>query len=441
MLALRARCLAAHPPVVTGFVIFCLALVRLSSFVHPGAEFPQNPEAIRIAISLAETGRYADPFYVSATGPTGHMAPVFPLLASALLRLSGPHWGFALQLTAVVCVALMLSLFPLAAHRLAMDWRTGALAAGLWLLATPILYPRFEAQLAALAYLALTLAAASVLARPSLPRAIGLGALCALALLILPTGLPVVAAFLLFVAASAPRRALAAAFITAAVLFPWLIRNRLALGAWVPLRTNFGLELEVSNNDCAAFSFRANFDSGCMPQRHPNTNLREALLVRNRGEVAYNREKLASALHWIRTHPARFLFLTSRRALAFWLPNDSSDFWASFLQPGYRLHGTMNLALLPVSLAGLAMLCRKAGGPAFLLASWLVFYPPVYYIVQADDRYRFPILWVEYLLGAYALLTLWRWICAAPVASRREQVSSRRPAPDSAAAQPLRRVR
>lgn len=389
-------------------MLFLIALLRLSVFVHRDAEFPQNPEAIRIAISLAETGRYADPFYVAATGPTGHLPPVFPFCAAALLRLSGPHWGFALQLAAAACVSLMLALLPWASQRLSMGWKTGVLAATLWLIATPPLYPRFEAALAAVAHLLVTVVAALFAFRPTLGRAAVFGAASALTLLIQPSPLFVLLTFSLLALPAARERLFVAAAVAAALLAPWLIRNRIALGAWVPIRTNMGLELAVSNNDCAQFSFRLNFDSGCMPQRHPNTNLHEALLVRHLGEVDYNRLKLQQALDWIRSHPQAFLELTARRFLAFWIPHESEDIWSTFRQPGFRLHSLMNLLLLPASLAGLFALYHRSPRKSLLLASWLALYPLVYYFVQSDDRYRFPILWVTYLLGSYGLLVLLR---------------------------------
>src|SRR5208283_3329804 len=45
-------------------------------------------ESLRIAISLARHGEFADP-YSLPTGPTAHTAPLYPALASALYRM----WG------------------------------------------------------------------------------------------------------------------------------------------------------------------------------------------------------------------------------------------------------------------------------------------------------------------------------------------------------------
>ncbi len=48
--------------------------------------------------------------------------------------------------------------------------------------------------------------------------------------------------------------------ITGAVVLPWTIRNHQKLGAWMFMRSNFGLELRVSNNNMAGATAQENKD-------------------------------------------------------------------------------------------------------------------------------------------------------------------------------------
>lgn len=389
-----------------GVLIFLVSIYRLSLFVNPNAGFPESPETIRTALALAYTGRFADPFYPLPTGPTAHVPPLFPAMAAALLKAADYRWGVVLQWAAVLKVSFLLSLFPVTAQRLGLGWASGLVAAVFWLMATPVLYPRFEAQLAALGSLLLTLAAANFLGAPSRRSAVLLGCAGAAAALTQPSCLPVIAAILALGAVAARRQAVLAALVFFALLVPWTVRNRLALGAWIPLRSNLGLELAVANADCAKFSFRLNYKEGCMRLMHPNVNPSEALLVREMGEAVYNRTRLAAAWSWIRSHPGTFASLTLRRVLAFWIPHENEDMLDEFRQPGFRLHRLFQWTLTPVSFAGLVLLWKASRTGAFLLGAWLALYPLVYYLLQADDRYRFPILWVSYLLGSYFLMRL-----------------------------------
>src|SRR5512146_619934 len=46
-------------------------------------------ESLGIAHSLATTGRFADPFYSMPTGPTAHLAPLYPAILGLILYI----WG------------------------------------------------------------------------------------------------------------------------------------------------------------------------------------------------------------------------------------------------------------------------------------------------------------------------------------------------------------
>ena len=103
------------------------------------------------------------------------------------------------------------------------------------------------------------------------------------------------------------------------IVSPWVLRNYRELGAPV-IRTNLGMTLYASLNDCAEPSLLDSEWTDCYQSHHPNTGIREALLLRSVGEVAYDRRRIADAGEWIRTHPRRFAQLTLARFWEFWLP-------------------------------------------------------------------------------------------------------------------------
>jgi hypothetical protein len=46
---------------------------------------------------------------------------------------------------------------------------------------------------------------------------------------------------------------------------------------------------------------------------------------------------------------------------------------------------------------------KKSRSAAGILALWLLLFPLIYYVIQFDLRYRFPILWVTLLLAGFLI--------------------------------------
>jgi hypothetical protein len=186
-----------------------------------------------------------------------------------------------------------------------------------------------------------------------------------------------------------PHAWLPALILPLVLLAPWEWRNYKVFHAIIPVRTNFGLELGVSNSPFAKVTFYENFWHHYFP--HPNADIAEARKVLAVGEVKYTQQRMQEALQWIRTNPRQALGLWIRRFVVFWFPT-----------PGRRIAPlTIDLATA-LSCFGLFVLARASRMGATLCAVFLVIYPPVYYILQAFDRYRFPILWVTFGLAAAA---------------------------------------
>ena len=164
------------------------------------------------------------------------------------------------------------------------------------------------------------------------------------------------------------------------------------------MRDNLGIELYVSFNDCAPYGFEQSQKQGCFGRFHPNQNLAEALALRTMGEVSYNRDRMRRAFTWIAGHPSRANVLIAERTVAFWFP--PNDRFPEYLRiRKRRLFFFWALTLASFAGVWLSLRCRIAGAP--FLAALLVIYPLVYYIVQFDHRYRYPILWATWLAAAY----------------------------------------
>ena len=69
-------------------LLFVAAVSRY--WVHDWTEVVRHdPESVRLARSLAETGQFANPFVPLDTGPSAHTAPVLPALLALLMRVFG----------------------------------------------------------------------------------------------------------------------------------------------------------------------------------------------------------------------------------------------------------------------------------------------------------------------------------------------------------------
>lgn len=111
------------------------------------------------------------------------------------------------------------------------------------------------------------------------------------------------------------------------------------------------------------------------------------MLVRQMGEVQYNRSRLAIARRWIESHPARFLQLTRERIVTYWFPPREYGIWLVTI----------------LSAPGLiAMAVWRRSSFWFVLAVHGC-YPLLYYAVETSSRYRYPILWLTLIPAGYAI--------------------------------------
>ncbi len=388
--------------------IFLIAFaVRFSSTVRHVPPPDNVYESTRVAISLAESGRFADPFLIP-TGPTAHVAPAFPVLLSLVFRFFGHGTAgeIAKQFLNCLVSSLQFAFLPWLATALGLSKSVGV-GAGFFGASIPLQryaesVSSWESSWSALLLLLLTGLTSRQWRRGNfgIHEALGIGALWGIALLFAPALASVYAAWLLlgawlFRSARFFRANIACVGVSALLLLPWAYRNSVQLGSWIWFRDNLGLELNVSNREGITPRLTANLRAGSHAISHPHESLAEAEQVRELGEVEYNRRKLHEARRWIGDHPARFAELTAARVFYFWFP------WAALVWQRVVL-----AVITIVAAIGLVRTWRGHPVSAKLIAAiWLAF-PLIYYVIQFDRRYRHPVEWSLLIMASFAVHSL-----------------------------------
>jgi MFS family permease len=388
-----------------GIVVFIVGfLVRLALVVpHRPSTLVEKQEPVQIALSLAATGRYADA-YGAGSGPTAHCAPLHPVLLSIIFRIFGvdANGALAVEVFGSAAAALAFALLPALAVAGGIGLSSGALA-GLAGALLPINYwaqtsgsfdaPFTAAMLTALCLLVCRVWAAALFTKP---EAVVFGIASGFGCLLSSSLIPVLTVWSVFsIVRFMPqwRRVLAflvvAALVVFAILTPWAIRNRLALGSIIWTRSNFGVELSASNNDNMTADEEYNVRQSEFALLHPLLNGERRDEVRTVGEVAFNHSERQQAITWIASHKRRFLLLTVERFELFWLPHMHRP-WQSVLEAVLSLLG----------LCGLGLLFWERNGFAWVALAVLVAFPAVYWIIQVSPRYRFPMEPLLFLLAA-----------------------------------------
>ncbi len=398
--------LRSASPVRLGALLFAVAfLVRIAViiFFHPYHDLARY-ELERTAISLATTGVYGNP-YAIPTGPTAHVAPGYTLILAALFHLFGTGTTAEIikELLATAVTSFEIALLPAVAAALSFDRRAGFVAGLIMALypARPLVEIDGDWETP---YIALALMLAAVLAMRlrknndlSWKAAIRHGVCWGVALLFVSALLLVFVALIFFEAIWRRKQvrpyfafALVELAVVAVCLFPWIVRNDLALGFPVVTRSNAGIELRISNNDYAVADQRENLQHGLFNRYHPLQSPSEALKVRQSGEIEYNREARAEATRWISQHPARFLELTLGRIRCFWF----------YIDPTSRVKTIFLWCVSLCGFAGLVVALRQKSIAGYILGVIVLVYPIPNYLVHVGLRQSYPVEWLMLLLGA-----------------------------------------
>jgi 4-amino-4-deoxy-L-arabinose transferase-like glycosyltransferase len=395
----------ARSPLRAFVLIFALSFairgaLLFSGWLRPGYFRPFG-EIGRVAVSLARSGRFADPYKIP-TGLTAHPTPIYAGVLGLIYRVFGVTVtaAYVRGLLAIVSFSALYAMLPWLALRLGLGASAGVLGglAGALIPQQGILeivggsdnlFPGIALGLLAVAFLSRWSGG-----RDSILRSLLLGIGCGVALHLSPPLLLLLLGWVAFeMVWRRDRRkwlflaCLALGAIAACI--PWAWRNYTAFHEFLFIRSNFGLELRLANHDGAD----ADIDVTVAREpdfRHPSASLEEARKVRDLGEAEYMRQSKNEALDWISRHPRQFLLLTMRRAVYFWCG------------PLKRLPWTAAAITMVtiVALLGLRHILRALPSPqrAALLIP-LATFPLVYYVVSFVGHYRAPIEWMLLLLA------------------------------------------
>lgn len=364
------------------------------------------PDASRelgaIAISLMETGEFANPYMIQ-TGPTAHLPPIIPFIVSLIYRWFGltSTAGYVSRLFIIVNGSILYALLPWLSEKLGMSRYAGFIGgiAGALLLEWHGHgeYPTGIAMGLILVAFLRRWTKKRIFWKGSFFLGLGIG----IAFHVQPALLPVILgcmAFELWWSRSQRKWAFLSVLVLGILIacIPWGWRNYTTFNALVFVRSNFGLELRLGNHEGAAPAMDVLVAQEQNP-RHPKANFTEVKKLREIGEIAYMREARAEALEWIRRHPGDFIRLTLGRF---------AHVWAGPLHEPRKVVSISVLTLL--ALWGAWRTIPKLTIPqraAILIP--LGTYPIIYYIVAYLPRYRVPIDWILFILAG---AVVWSWI-------------------------------
>jgi MFS family permease len=403
MLAAGARRHERRLEAISGAAIFALAFGVRAALVfalrYYTTSLDLESEISHIAAEFAKSWTFANP-YMCATGPTAHAAPAFPMILGAIYRALAPGSTreIAICLLGTAVSSTIYALLPWLAVSLGFRRIVGVVA-GVIGAAIPLFFwiearGIWDAPYVCLFLVLCTAATLELHPGASLRQIATAGAAWGIAFWFAPSLLPVflVCMAILFWRWLPSSRALAVVFALGipaiAVATPWIVRNYAQFHSVFWMRDNFGLELHTSNNPAARPNEADNREHTDSFQVHPNGRAAPCATIQREGEISYFKRQQRLALDWIGSHPVAFLRLTLARAFYFW-----------FLPLSSPVKQLASAVLTVVALGALVLMLRTPAARLLLLI--LLAYSAVYYIIQVDPRFRYP-LHPLILMGASA---------------------------------------
>ncbi|HEV3260935.1 MAG TPA: glycosyltransferase family 39 protein [Gemmataceae bacterium] len=170
------------------------------------------------------------------------------------------------------------------------------------------------------------------------------------------------------------------------VLIPWVVRNRLVLGAFIPFGTGGGQLLLCGNNRVVVEDPRLygySVMDNALPEYGP------ALRAAN-NEVA--RDALAKhfAIDWLRANPDKWFYLLRAKFVRLWAPLYQGAAYRSFEWFAMAYYGLI-LALFAAALLPVTMRFLRERHPGFLLPCLVVATTGTAVVFHGQHRYRFTI--------------------------------------------------
>lgn len=419
------------------YVLLCLLAVtiRAAYVMKLDLYLPAGgAEMERAAASVAVRGTIGD-VYPGVSGRSAHVAPLYPLFLGSLYALFGTSTiaGRVVQEACAIAATIgAFLLLPSVARRTGLSvvaaWTAAfalaVLPTNLWIESSGT----WEQPYAGLTILGFLLwFARNDKGPPSSPWLPSTGILLAVSALLNPMLLPVgaVMAWLALRAAGGLRRHVLGSFalvltVTCITLAPWALRNYVALGGFVPVRSNFGLELALGNNDSAdGRTYVGGWDDTRRLEsvRHPFEHDGERRRLLEIGEYAYMKDRQHEALHWIGTHPAEFIELTWHRFVLYWFP--PPNLWSSS-STGRGVKSLIFVFIGAAAFIELIWLLVVRQRQALLLSAAAMLPGLPYFVTHVDPRYRYPVFALSTLL---AFDLLWRMSSKALLHRKRDGLS------------------
>ena len=384
-----------------------VVLVTHVRLLNDGADYQ------RLAVSLAHGHGFGASHFAPGGGPTALRPPLYPLFVAGVYKAVGVHLSAA-RLAGAVLGALAVVLVVVVAWLL---WgRTVALVAGVLAAVFPPAVMASTALMSeALAVpleLAALLCALSYRRDPKLGWALASGGLLGLLVLTRPSlailAVPVVV--LLYRRRPTWRRLGVAGLVVvagAAVVMPWVVRDRVVMGQWVPVTTQSGYVLSGTYNATSAH------DPGAPAAWRP-ANLdpaMDALILGHprAGELRTDALLQSAALSYLRHHPAYVVTVAVHNTLRLFDVAPLAEVRAATTSEyGYGpVAGTLEAGtgVLVVALALLGLCTRRGRRVPFAVlgAPVLLWWSTV--VLQAVPRFRAVVDPFLLMLAAVAVVT------------------------------------
>ena len=382
---------------------YLLVFIWMRPKIWGGAEFGLW-EMGNIATNLFDGRGFSSPFF-HGNQPTAWLCPLVPFLWATVMKLLGDASGHARRVLIVLQIvpsALSASFYWLVAryltHRVSgLPSYTAALVGLLF-----CLWPESVMRFPELWYLvwqelilvALIYAGLWWCDEPTIYSGSTLGALGGLMALINVTPLPIFAMALVtplldnkFRRAGVLRAAVVSGIVATAIIGPWLVRDALRFGCFVPIRSNAAYELFQGNNPNGSICQQ-------IVSAHPTQDPHELALSKSLGEIEYVRYSRARAFQYIKAHPSETALRAAERIYVAWC-TDIFQQWP--WEPGKPYSGqgfiitnvALVSALVPLSIVIFGLITGRLRGlpHPILFASIFVFLPLPHYFTMANEQY------------------------------------------------------